>query len=1823
MRKFYLFVVAALFAAVSFAQGTLELKKATWGSGASMQIYYEGRILMNEMFPEFTPVKNQAYTVQIKGFKADQYVGEFQFSFVDKSKAANYWLDMSSGLMIAEGLEASQLCNIGGTNLIKEVIEYPSGDSESGEYYLVFCVYNAFEDVEVLNLSYDEITVEPYFGLYVEEHPLVGFDLKVGGTASVGYYLKYSNVTKQSITWSSSDEGIATVSTGGVATGIAPGTVKITGTAVCTVNSACTYNGENYTAGQEVTLSIEKELVVREAPDMIFTWNENGKDIEDLGFESMSDCWQIVKDGLTSNSASVGDIFSVEFEGMATASGSIEFALVDSEGKLLSDYVSGGSVVKGEKFELSADMFVSTASGANPSLAISFIPSKGSAYGKRNNIEANVEKLSIDYTACSDYKPALSVTTTEYNYTIGDEASQLSATASAGCTLNWYNSESVAFASVPTPSTEETGTITYYVSQSTACWESEKVAIIVTVAPEYVAPVPEVEETEISYCLGVFSAQLSATAEEGAVLNWYNSDDEALEMAPIPSADIVGTQIYKVSQTKNGSESEKVTITVTVYENPVVIFAPEETSFVEGSQVLLSATSSSEGTYSWKSGAEPISGAETSSFNLTFQNAGEYEIEVTLTSLMGCSGSASATFVISEPDESIVCSQNEYEMYVGEHVVVDATIKSETISTFHLETSAEDSAKVELIDKTITALAAGEVTVYAVGGANEKSGSELRDKITITIKEFIPGVEISMPKQVTVKVGGDTTLIASVIPSIATYNEVSFIEKDDEIVTVTADGKIIGKAAGTSLVTAYTKEGLQAQTLVYVTSNDEDVVKIRLNNGDDMIYMKVGEQKTIPCQISPVTIKANDLKWSSDDNGAILNISGNGVVTALQEGEVMMRVSYGAITTATINVVVTKSYAPVISYIPSITMQQPGAHATIDLAKYVSDDETAFENLDITFSENENVAVELFETNAKLSLKNTEFAGFTNITIAAKDEDGTTTERTFAIEVLAKENAAPVILTDTIYIPFGKYTNVVIADMASDDFTASSNLIFNIVEEVENILVKQLATSLRISAMDEIEEGFFDILIVSFKDADGLTSEKSIVICGLPEETNNAPVISAIPQQNETDAAKFADIDMAQYVSDDYTSPSAIVWSASASENVSVKFSGQYAEISNLNEHWRGAEVVTFTATDQGGKSSSIDVTFYREVTPSDVEKEFGWYGKPTINIITSRYNGTPSETFTLIGTYYGAECDGEWQIDGVILDDSKALQQTVKFDEVGSYNAKFIVNYEVESEIKSTDVSATLNVYGVTNRNPQICKGNSISLEANSGVDSYSWSTGSSESAITINPDVTTEYVLTMTKGLTIMKDTVSVRVSVPVELPEDSVMCASSTYELSAIGEDFVSYAWSNGESTQSIEISAEVADYTVTTIDDMGCESSATFAVTKVNELPVIELGDDQTLCDKEIATFDAGAGFSYAWTIQKESGMIESDAQSIQLDSSAYVTVKITDDNMCESTDVVNVTFTYPYPEEIGIVTFSNSSKNIIVAWERTVDVNTDFYQVERQLTNYEWETVGEPVAFVNDAIVVDDAANYENRSYNYRLVTTDGCGNKAYSGIYSSAFVIMPEVEKGGQRKVECYPYRFPGMESGATVYLYRVKGDIDESETAITNEEFEAQYEEIASFVVEGTSYTWIDEEGVCQPGDKLRVAFDLGKSISEKALKTVDGEYVTVDSKSESGPFAIAISNIAEVENEDPQAVESLFSADVVVYPTVVKDVINIALAGNETENYQIMIVDANGSIVAESVTGSVEKVLVQIPAASFAQGVYTVKVVANGIVKSAKVVK
>ncbi|MFP4664656.1 MAG: C25 family cysteine peptidase, partial [Bacteroidales bacterium] len=85
----------------------------------------------------------------------------------------------------------------------------------------------------------------------------------------------------------------------------------------------------------------------------------------------------------------------------------------------------------------------------------------------------------------------------------------------------------------------------------------------------------------------------------------------------------------------------------------------------------------------------------------------------------------------------------------------------------------------------------------------------------------------------------------------------------------------------------------------------------------------------------------------------------------------------------------------------------------------------------------------------------------------------------------------------------------------------------------------------------------------------------------------------------------------------------------------------------------------------------------------------------------------------------------------------------------------------------------------------------------------------------------------------------------------------------------------------------------------ISEGSCVSARTPVTATVNTIPTVDLGADQSICETDDATFDAGAGFSnYAWSNA-------SSNQSITVNTADVYSVTVTDANGCDAEDTVEL------------------------------------------------------------------------------------------------------------------------------------------------------------------------------------------------------------------------------------------------------------------------------------------------------------------------------
>ena len=176
----------------------------------------------------------------------------------------------------------------------------------------------------------------------------------------------------------------------------------------------------------------------------------------------------------------------------------------------------------------------------------------------------NCESPRAAITVTVNATPSAPTVSTPVSYCLNATALPL---AAGGTNLLWYTTATGGTGTTlaPTPPTTTVGSTNYYVSQTTGSCEGPRALITVNVGA---LPATPTVTTPVNYCQGGTAAQLTAG---GTNLLWYTTatGGTGSTTAPTPLTTTAGSTIYYVSQSNNGCESPRASITVTVNALPV------------------------------------------------------------------------------------------------------------------------------------------------------------------------------------------------------------------------------------------------------------------------------------------------------------------------------------------------------------------------------------------------------------------------------------------------------------------------------------------------------------------------------------------------------------------------------------------------------------------------------------------------------------------------------------------------------------------------------------------------------------------------------------------------------------------------------------------------------------------------------------------------------------------------------------------------------------------------------------------------------------------------------------------------------------------------------------------------------------------------------------------------------------------------------------------------------------------------------------------------------------------------------------------------------
>jgi uncharacterized protein YjdB len=326
------------------------------------------------------------------------------------------------------------------------------------------------------------------------------------------------------------------------------------------------------------------------------------------------------------------------------------------------------------------------------------------------------------------------------------------------------------------------------------------------------------------------------------------------------------------------STSNRAAVSGVTLDKPIAIVA-------EGESINLAATIAPDDAtnqrVSWSSNDKSIAVVSTTG-KVTGVAAGKAVITVT-TAEGGYKDTCQVTVVAPVAVKRINLDQNTLTLTAGSTGSLAAKVEPGEATEQSVTWSSSDPP-IATVDSTgvVTAVATGTaiITVRTLDG-----GYKATCLVTVVAPVAVSGVGLNK-SSTSITLGYSEILEATITPSEAANQKVTWSSSDPTIVTVSSTGKVIAVALGTATIMATTVDGsFTAACLVTITA-PVTVTGVSLNQST--LAMLVGQNASLTATITPANATNQELVWVSSNNQVA--VVSNGQVTAVGVGSATITV---------------------------------------------------------------------------------------------------------------------------------------------------------------------------------------------------------------------------------------------------------------------------------------------------------------------------------------------------------------------------------------------------------------------------------------------------------------------------------------------------------------------------------------------------------------------------------------------------------------------------------------------------------------------------------------------------------------------------------------------------------------------------------------------------------------------------------------------------------------------------------------------------------------------------------------------------------------------
>ncbi|WP_052206663.1 beta strand repeat-containing protein [Cellulophaga baltica] len=742
--------------------------------------------------------------------------------------------------------------------------------------------------------------------------------INIGGTENLSAVILPANATNQNVTWSSSDDAIASVSAAGVVTGNTTGTATITvttedgaftATSTITVQAATfavtgiTVDPTVITITNGSTTTLTETIAPANATNQNVTWSSSDDAIASVSVAGV----------VTGNAIGSATITVTTEDGDFTATSTITvqaatFAVTGITVDPTVITITNGSTTTLTETIAPANATNQNVTWSSSDDAIASVSAAGVVTGNAigtATITVTTEDGAFTATSTITVQAAtvavtgITVDPTSITITNGSTTTLTETIAPANATnqnVTWSSSDdaiaSVNAAGVVTGNTTGTATISVttedggFTATSTITVQAATVAVTgITIDP-----------TSITITNGSTTTLTETIAPANATnqnVTWSSSDDAiaSVNAAGVVTGNTIGTATISVT-TEDGGFTATSTITVQAATFAVtgITVDPTVITITNGSTTTLTET---------------ITPANATNQNVTWTSSDDAIASVSATGVVTGNAIGTATITVTTEDGAFTATSTitvQAATVAVTGITVDPT--SITITNGSTTTLTETITPANATNQNVTwssdntsmatVNAAGVVTGNAIGTATITVTTEdgaFTATSTITVQAAtvaVTGITVD-PTSITITNGSTTTLTETIAPANATNQNVTWSSSDDAIASVSAAGVVTGNAIGTATITVTTEDGaftatstitVQAATFA-VTGITVDPTAITITNGSTT---------TLTETITPANATNQNVTWSSD-NTSVATVNASGLVSSVGIGEAKITVT--------------------------------------------------------------------------------------------------------------------------------------------------------------------------------------------------------------------------------------------------------------------------------------------------------------------------------------------------------------------------------------------------------------------------------------------------------------------------------------------------------------------------------------------------------------------------------------------------------------------------------------------------------------------------------------------------------------------------------------------------------------------------------------------------------------------------------------------------------------------------------------------------------------------------------------------------------------------